>query len=41
MVTLDYNGLIKTKKHNIITAEAPKMAIIGDYWDKDMVIISQ
>jgi hypothetical protein len=35
--TPDYNGPIKTKKHNIGTEEAPKMAIIGDYWDKEMV----
>jgi hypothetical protein len=28
---LDYTSPIKTKKHNIVTKEAPKMAIIGDY----------
>jgi hypothetical protein len=28
---------LKTKKHNIGTEEAPKMAIIGDYWDQEMV----
>jgi hypothetical protein len=37
MDALDYNGLIRTKKHNIVTKETPKMAIIGEYWDKDMV----
>jgi hypothetical protein len=37
MVALDYNGPIKTKKHNIGTEEAPKMAIIEDYWDKETV----
>jgi hypothetical protein len=37
MATPDYNGLIKTKKHNIGTEEAPKMAIIGDYWDKETI----
>jgi len=37
MVALNYNGLIKTNKHNICTEETPKMAIIGDYWDKEMV----
>jgi hypothetical protein len=37
MVTRDHNGLIKNKKHNIGNEEAPKMAIIGDYWDKEMV----
>ena len=34
IVALDYGCMIKTKKHNISTEEAPKMAIIGDYWDK-------
>jgi hypothetical protein len=33
----DYGHPIKTKKHNIGTEEAPKMAIIGDYWDKETV----
>ena len=33
----DYNGPIKTKRHNIGTEEAPKMAIIDDYWDKEIV----
>jgi len=33
----DYNGLIKTKKHNIDTEEETKMAIIRDYWYKEMV----
>ena len=33
--TPDYNDPIKNKKHNIGTEEAPKMAIIGDYWDKE------
>jgi hypothetical protein len=28
---------LKTKKHNIGTKEAPKMAIIGDYWDQEIV----
>jgi hypothetical protein len=37
MATLDYNVLIKTKKHNIGTEEAPKMAIIGEYWDKKTI----
>jgi hypothetical protein len=37
MATPDYNGLIKTKKCNIDTKEVPKMDIIGDYWDKEMV----
>jgi hydroxymethylpyrimidine pyrophosphatase-like HAD family hydrolase len=37
MTTPHYNGLIKTKKHNIGTKEAPKMAIIGDYWDKETI----
>jgi hypothetical protein len=37
MATPDYNGPIKTKKCNIDTKEAPKMDIIGDYWDKEMV----
>jgi len=32
-----YNGLIKIKKHNIGNKEAPKMDIIGDYWDKEAV----
>jgi len=36
-VALDYNGLIKTKKHNSATEEVPKMVIIGDYWDKETV----
>jgi hypothetical protein len=35
MNLLDYNGPIKTKKHNINSEEAPKMAIIGDYWDNE------
>jgi hypothetical protein len=29
--TLDYNSLIKTKKHNIGTKEVSNMAIIGDH----------
>jgi hypothetical protein len=33
----NYGFLIKIKKHNIGTEEAPKLAIIGDYWDKDTV----
>jgi hypothetical protein len=33
----DYDHLIKTKKHNIGIEEAPKMAIIGYYWDKEIV----
>jgi len=37
MVSPNYSGLIKTKKHNIIIEEAPKMAIIGDYWDKETI----
>jgi hypothetical protein len=37
MVATDYGHLIKTKKHNIGTEEAPKMAIIEDYWDKETV----
>jgi hypothetical protein len=37
MATPDCNCPIKTKKHNIDTKEAPKMDIIGDYWDKEMV----
>jgi hypothetical protein len=37
MVAPYYNGLKKTKKHIIDTKEAPKMAIIGDYWDNEMV----
>jgi hypothetical protein len=32
-----YGHLIKTNKHNISTKEAPKMAIIRDYWDKETV----
>jgi len=36
-VALEYGHLIKIKKHNIHTGEAPKMAIIGDYWDKETV----
>jgi hypothetical protein len=35
--TPDYTGPIKTKKHNIGIEEAPKMAIIGDYWDKETI----
>jgi hypothetical protein len=30
---------IKVKKVNIVTAEHPKMAIIGDYWDEPIVEI--
>jgi hypothetical protein len=37
MAAPNYNSSIKTKKHNIGTEEAPKMAIIGDYWDKEIV----
>lgn len=37
MAASDYNGPIKTKKHNICTEELPKMTIIGDYWDKEMI----
>jgi hypothetical protein len=37
MIVLDYGCLIKTKKHNIVIEGAPKMAIIGGYWDKDTV----
>jgi hypothetical protein len=33
----NYNDPINTKKNNIGTEEAPKMAIIGDYWDKETV----
>jgi hypothetical protein len=33
VVALDYNGPIKTKKHDIGTEEESKMVIIGDYWD--------
>jgi hypothetical protein len=25
------------KKHNIGTEEAPKMVVIGDYWDQEIV----
>jgi len=35
MVVLDYDHLIKTKKHNIDIEEEPKMDIIKDYWDKE------
>jgi hypothetical protein len=34
----NYNGSIKTKKHNIGIEEVPKIAIIGDYWDKEMIM---
>jgi hypothetical protein len=37
MDTPNYGHLIKTKKNNIDIEEAPKMAIIGDYWDKETV----
>jgi hypothetical protein len=37
MVAPYYNGMKKTKKHIIDTKEAPKMAIIGDCWDNEMV----
>jgi hypothetical protein len=36
-VTLEYNGLIKTKKHNISIEEDPNMSIIGYYWDKETI----
>jgi hypothetical protein len=38
MVAPNYNGPIKTKKHNIGIEEVPKIAIIGDYWDKEMIM---
>jgi len=38
MVASVYGLPIKKKKPNIDTEEVPKMAIIGDYWDKDIVI---
>jgi hypothetical protein len=37
MTAPDYNSPINIKKHNIVTKEAPNMAIIGDYWDKEIV----
>jgi hypothetical protein len=37
MVASDYGRVIKTKKHNIGTKEAPKIHIIGDYWDKETI----
>jgi hypothetical protein len=37
VIVLEYYGLIKMKKHNIGIEEAPKMTIIGDYWDKETV----
>jgi hypothetical protein len=36
-IMLDYALPLNTKKHNIYTEEAPKMAIIGDYWDQEIV----
>jgi thiamine pyrophosphokinase len=33
--TQDYARPLKTNKHNINIEEAPKMAIIGDYWDQE------
>jgi len=29
--------MIKSNKYNIGTEKAPKMAIIGDYWDKEII----
>jgi hypothetical protein len=37
MNKLYYNGPIKNTNHNIGTEEAPKKAIIGVYWDKEIV----
>jgi len=38
LVVFNYGWLITTKKHNIGTEEAPKMTIIGNYWDKETII---
>ena len=34
---LEYQQLMKTKKQNIGTKDNPKMVIIGDYWDDEIV----
>jgi hypothetical protein len=34
----DYTQPLKMKKHNIGTEEAPKMVIIGDYWDQETMM---
>lgn len=35
--TLDYKQPLKTTKYNIGIKEDPKMDIVGDYWDQEMV----
>jgi len=37
MVASYYGHPIKTKKHNINIDEAPKIVIIDEYWDKEIV----
>jgi len=37
MIASDYGRSIKTKKHSIGIEEAPKMVVIGNYWDKETV----
>jgi len=35
--TQDYARPLKTKKHNINMEETPKMEIIGDHWDYEIM----
>jgi hypothetical protein len=37
VVASNYGCQINTKKHNINTEDVPKMDIIGDYWDKEII----
>jgi len=33
-----YTRLLRINKHNIGIEEAPKMVIIGDYWDQETIM---